>query len=133
MITTASACKGCNKTMKRRSKTGYCAVCFHANVDNIKTLYNADRWRTGHAKRSHWKHRGVCITEDQIQRHEATTECDLCNNYIVGAKQLDHCHATGKYRGTLCKECNTGLGKLGDDLDLIIERVTAYREKQKGQ
>ena len=128
----SSACKGCAKQLRRSSKTGYCASCFHANVDKVKTIYNADRWRLGHSKRSHWKHRGIRLTEEQIQRHEQTDQCDCCVIDVTKTKQLDHCHESGQYRGTLCKECNTGLGKLGDNLDLIIERVTSYRDKQKG-
>ena len=133
MCTTAIACRGCNKIVKRPSKSGYCAVCFHANVDNIKSLYNAERWKDGHAKRSHWKSRGAVISEEDIRRHEATSECDFCGCDVSSSKQLDHCHDTGKYRGTLCKECNTGLGKLGDNLDVIAERLLQYKLKQTGQ
>lgn len=27
---------------------------------------------------------------------------------------LDHCHLTDKFRGWLCRQCNTGIGLLGD-------------------
>ena len=32
------------------------------------------------------------------------------------AMHLDHCHVSGEFRGWLCSNCNTALGKLGDDL-----------------
>jgi hypothetical protein len=38
---------------------------------------------------------------------------------------LDHDHVTGKFRGWLCSNCNTGLGKLGDDI-AGLERAIAY-------
>lgn len=33
---------------------------------------------------------------------------------------VDHCHDTGKVRGMLCFACNTGIGKLKDDPDLLL-------------
>ena len=40
---------------------------------------------------------------------------------IVGiTKQvLDHDHVTGKVRGYLCESCNTGIGRLDDNIKLI--------------
>jgi hypothetical protein len=122
-------CSGCNKQFKKKSKTGYCATCFHKNVDNVKSNYNSDRWISGQSKRSHWKHRGITLFEEEIERHNEVHECDFCNKPLLDYRALDHCHSTGRYRGTLCRECNTGLGKLGDDLDLILERLLRYRGK----
>ncbi|WP_224058896.1 endonuclease VII domain-containing protein [Streptomyces kanamyceticus] len=43
------------------------------------------------------------------------------------AIHVDHCHETGKVRGVLCFNCNSGIGKLGDDPD-NTRRATAYPE-----
>jgi len=42
--------------------------------------------------------------------------------------QLDHCHETGEFRGWLCKQCNTGLGNLGDNLE-SLKRAVNYLSK----
>lgn len=43
---------------------------------------------------------------------------------------LDHDHSTGKPRGMLCQNCNSGIGKLKDDpavLRQAVEYLEAYR------
>jgi hypothetical protein len=52
--------------------------------------------------------------------------CDICRS--EGTTLLDHCHVTGKFRGWLCRECNVGLGKLGDDI-AGVRRAIAYLER----
>lgn len=49
--------------------------------------------------------------------------CALC-----GSREdtvLDHCHQTGKVRGSLCRTCNAGLGLFKDD-DSLLERASSY-------
>lgn len=38
---------------------------------------------------------------------------------------LDHCHATGAFRGWLCHTCNLALGHLGDNIS-GLEKAIAY-------
>ena len=41
------------------------------------------------------------------------SKCQCCGR--IAKLQLDHCHATFKFRGFLCQSCNHGIGQLGDD------------------
>lgn len=43
---------------------------------------------------------------------------------------FDHHHATGKFRGLLCFQCNLGIGYLGDDPE-IIRKAAAYLESHQ--
>lgn len=41
---------------------------------------------------------------------------------------LDHDHVTGAFRGWLCGDCNTGIGKLGDTI-AGLRRAITYLER----
>lgn len=41
---------------------------------------------------------------------------------------VDHCHTTGKIRGLLCHECNTGLGKFKDNPELLNKAIQYIRK-----
>lgn len=55
--------------------------------------------------------------------------CDQPETVVRLGKRLalsrDHCHATLKRRGLICKRCNTGLGQLRDSL-LLLRRSSEY-------
>jgi hypothetical protein len=56
--------------------------------------------------------------------------CECCGRALESGKKthLDHCHATGKFRGWLCNRCNLGIGALGDST-AAIERALAYLKR----
>ncbi|MFP3967298.1 endonuclease VII domain-containing protein [Actinomadura fulvescens] len=51
--------------------------------------------------------------------------CPIC--WSAPAVHVDHCHETGKVRGLLCPECNTGMGQLRDD-PVTLRRAADYLE-----
>lgn len=40
---------------------------------------------------------------------------------------VDHCHETGRIRGLLCDRCNTAIGKLNHDPDLLQKAIDYLR------
>lgn len=62
--------------------------------------------------------------------YPAPPQCELCQKLPnKRALCLDHNHETGKFRGWLCDNCNTGIGKLGDTVE-GLERAIAYLKRQ---
>lgn len=52
--------------------------------------------------------------------------CLICR--VSDATSVDHCHATGRIRGILCRACNAGLGLLRDD-PALVRAAAAYLER----
>lgn len=81
----------------------------------------------------------ICRKVEQQSTKEQTREnrFDYC---ACGAKKLkrankcrncadvDHCHTTGKFRDLLCSNCNSGLGLLKDNPD-ILRKAALYVEE----
>ncbi len=80
------------------------------------------------------------ITIQQCDELYAITNCECCDREltagggpgIAGASQrnIDHCHDTGKIRGILCWECNSGIGKLGDTVAGLQNAINYLERKQ---
>ena len=69
--------------------------------------------------------------ERKKYEHLDTGSCHCCNRKSVSL-HFDHDHNTEKYRGFLCHYCNTGIGKLGDDIEGVT-RALRYLEKHEEQ
>jgi hypothetical protein len=81
----------------------------------------AVKGRQGHLKR----HYGLTEAERDAMVVSQMGLCVICLK--APAAHVDHCHKTGKVRGVLCFNCNSAIGKLGDDPD-IGRRAVAYLE-----
>lgn len=91
-------------------------------------------WKNSYLQQSF----GITLQEYGEKLVEQAGKCAICDrqethmrNGKVKALAVDHCHETGKIRGLLCSDCNTGLGKFRDDPETLgsaIRYVLKYRE-----
>jgi hypothetical protein len=51
-------------------------------------------------------------------------KCAICPTILSETRIcVDHCHTTGKIRGLLCMNCNTGLGHFKDNTELLNSAI----------
>lgn len=64
---------------------------------------------------------GMTIADKKKMYKAQGRLCQICKKKIPLYKShLDHCHLTNKVRGILCHKCNTGIGLLGDSLEIVL-------------
>ena len=124
--TAVSTCTtpGCGKAIVQKGSIGMCVECWKGEPGKQK---HRDYQKSKQGKLNAWKNRGALLSDEDFLNWESQTNCGICGE-LFGSKVMDHCHSTGRYRGALCRQCNAALGKLGDDLDLVINRLTSYRD-----
>jgi recombination endonuclease VII len=57
--------------------------------------------------------------------------CAICKVRPAETLHVDHCHATNKVRGLLCRYCNIGLGGFRDNPCYMLEGI-AYLAEARG-
>lgn len=53
--------------------------------------------------------------------------CKIC--VTSKATDVDHCHATGRVRGLLCRACNNALGLLKENTETLQSAIEYLKEK----
>jgi len=110
-----------------------CSVCNHALgyfKDNITSIENAIQYLKRKTEFSLVFHKIKKISDDDYS-HLLNLQgggCAICGKTSNGIfKRLfeDHDHSTGLIRGLLCRDCNSGLGALKDNV-LLLKRAIEY-------
>lgn len=55
-------------------------------------------------------------------------KCAICNIELTKEFLIDHCHATNKVRGLLCRDCNFAIGLFKDNIK-TLENAMQYLSK----
>ncbi len=106
--------------------TGICSFCGPVKVRHKRSGYlchNSQRRWSGRG-RNDYTHRDDRVTFQRLMGASCET-CDSQTDLVP-----DHSHATGAFRGTLCRTCNLGIGLLKDNPDILLKAVL-YLQKAK--
>jgi hypothetical protein len=98
-------------------------------VTALRNGMTKEDWAT-YQREWHLRRRYGIDADEYTRLLEAQGEvCAICGGSNPSGHRLavDHCHARGVVRGLLCHSCNSGLGKLRDDPDLLRLAI-AYLE-----
>ena len=113
----------------RKAKTckhGYQNRCLDCERDRQNTKH----YRSREGRRESEIRLRYNIELSEYEACMATSNvCQICGS----ADNLcyDHCHDTNKFRGVLCKKCNTGLGMFGDS-QALLSKATMYLTQDVG-
>ena len=114
---------------KRRSKTHYYKN--DPNNSPHKVAYRAKLENKHKAWiRSLNREYGITLEQYFLILNAQDGKCAICSTERCSSGRrlaVDHCHSTKKIRGLLCKKCNTALGLLQDNEELITKAAKYLR------
>ena len=117
-----------NKKKAKAVRKKYYKENRKAILDQMKERYHSDpAVRQSHIDSAIKSKHGISA---DVYRYEYWRLYEMQNgNCAVCRKRkklvLDHCHRTGKIRGLLCSNCNTALGLVKENLE-IVEGLRTY-------
>lgn len=134
---TEKECKHCKQILPiesfncatiKKGKIYYSSSCRKCRYEYIE--------KPGRAKSRFYRKRNLKlsygITLDVYDQMESlqNKKCRICGYEINDGEVLcvDHNHATGKIRGLLCNNCNTGLGMFKDNPDVLLSAINYLKE-----
>jgi hypothetical protein len=107
--------------LKQRNKTQNAKR--HHKISN--SLYHAKR----NARVRGWVPPDITHQQYELLLKNHDGKCEICGETPNRALHLDHCHVTGRVRGLLCGQCNTGIGLLKEDV-LVLKSAIKYIQKK---
>jgi hypothetical protein len=71
---------------------------------------------------------GLTLEQYEAMRLRQGGRCAICGRVPVRRLHVDHDHRTGRVRGLLCQNCNTAIGKLGENLVTMARAMFYLRQ-----
>lgn len=112
--------------IKKIPYTSHTANCNWCGAEFIKSYKGRDKCNSCDAKRHRKKNYGHCLNyEEWEDKFDAIHNCQMCDK-AFGDRNLDKKvidHLSDMIRGIICKECNTALGFLRENINVAQAAV----------
>jgi hypothetical protein len=113
----------------------HCAVCNTERLDIEFAIFRCNKAGTRRYYSRMCRACGNIVSKERQALKEehppppSGTPCDCCGK--IDRLFIDHDHATGAYRNWICRNCNVGLGMLGDCEEGILQALS-YLQRSNG-
>jgi hypothetical protein len=117
-------CSKCHKEKPTSSYYFHTRDGYQASCKECQGLQYKKQYRDGHLRRKF----GLTLNkyaEMLLDQEGLCAICKIHQNVSGKALAVDLCHKTGKIRGLLCFKCNTAIGKMNDDIEML-KKAIAY-------
>ena len=112
----------------RRNKYGRANRCKQCSITKTQTY--RDNGGDYKIKDSAVRSKYHVTLEEYIENMSISDRCERCGKFTDLV--YDHDHNTMKFRGVLCRQCNMGIGLLGDTEE-SVQQALEYFKKVKGR
>ncbi len=98
-----------------------------------------EKWRAncvrGHLAKVSKKIDGMSMdTLLELEQKRKVEHCEICGcgpETRATVLYIDHCHKTRKFRGLICQKCNSALGLLKDDPQIVASALQYLLRERK--
>ena len=134
--TNCKSCLECNQ--KAAAKYKLTNSYAEKTAERIRAKKESGEWYLEAASRILKHEYGITLEEYNVILKKQNNLCAICQteettidkrNGKVKRLAVDHCHKTNVIRGLLCWRCNTAIGKLKDDPEIIQRAANYVRNK----
>ena len=108
---------------------GKCKKCY---IKKGQERYDPVKKRNENLRRNY----GITLTEYDEMLESQSGKCKICGTTNPGGRKdtdvfvVDHCHDSDEVRGLLCHGCNTALGLVKDNPE-VLHKMIAYLKKHQ--
>jgi hypothetical protein len=128
-FTTRNRCKPCNREIERARRAKNLEQSRAQERERLRCWRraNPEKKRAQKLRQEY----GLSLEQFAELLRAQRNACAICQ--APNADCIDHCHASGRVRGVLCRSCNAGIGQFRDDPKLLLDAADYVEEHARAR